>query len=728
MLLNKNKTTSLNNVFSKLVGNVKILIDSNNKIYLQSINSNDFLKNNSFKCFKIEPKLSYGNVLNKYSNQLYGLNKNIFFDSLNDNLFSEGFKVSSEQMFNENFCYTAPIFIYNKETIPDYFIIFKIPENLYETISKEDILNYPIFLKYDIKNKEIGEFLQSNDYPKRVYQKDLTKSKRYFLNGINFLNGNTSKSLIFYDDSNKTQEQISTDLILKFKENNIISSNYFLLEFLFNDSKNLNNKNIYKGFYFYKNEISELKLDIEKHNHFFQYKILENNYNEIDREKFNINNELGVDLYLSEDINYIPNSLYELHLNVLNDKNNNFYSIRNYENKTLKLTNKEINFADIFGIKPQSNFIIPGKILNSLDYANLVLTCEKVKNQRQLFYNGDYISIVSGVVDYYEWRIIANENMCCYTDWCYYQPPIIKDSSDQVTLINEDDSNIIMVSFDRIYHFDETDTILLSCGGVYGINQREIKIEKIEYDIDNEKTILTFVDKNGDIFNFLYNIGVVEIIWIKKPYWYTHFNPLGDDDYVASKISKAFNVFPNKTFDVFRQNNKVVFKSKFRGIDFSKYKFVYNFSKSNTLLDNFKINDKKLQGTNIYSKWETKLFSRNRGIINFTGEMIDNGKLRFSVEKEWSNNNITGNELIETKKGKYPLVPKFIEQNKIWYSNYLENFNNKDNIFENLDDYHIYSVYSNKDEIIPSAFQKIMASYIFYPELIKLDLIDLQNI
>ena len=123
----------------RISGNVKITVDSNSGIWLNSIDSNQEMSNSSYKAFRISSDSSYDKDLFKFFNEgktpsqfVFGLlgeggtvqnQINDLSDSYNF-FYSSGVSPLISERYSEDFSYLAPIWL--GDDIPDHFVIFKV--------------------------------------------------------------------------------------------------------------------------------------------------------------------------------------------------------------------------------------------------------------------------------------------------------------------------------------------------------------------------------------------------------------------------------------------------------------------------------------------------------------------------------------------------------------------------------------------------------------------------
>ena len=127
----------------KLTGNVKITIDSDDNIWLNSIDANKELANSKFKKFSIEDTSSYPVDLYKFFDEgntpeeiVFDLHQkfstpdsvSVKYEDQYDLFYAMGAQLNISNQYKEKNSFFAPIWI--KDTLPDYFIICRIKDPL----------------------------------------------------------------------------------------------------------------------------------------------------------------------------------------------------------------------------------------------------------------------------------------------------------------------------------------------------------------------------------------------------------------------------------------------------------------------------------------------------------------------------------------------------------------------------------------------------------------------
>lgn len=427
----------------KLTGNIKITIDSNQDIWLNTIDANIELSSNRFKKFKLAKDGSYAFDIRKLldngrldSKTLYTLN-NKDESSVKTNISEQyntfywsGCEYFPSLMYNEEFSCLAPLWI--DKIVPDYFVIFSsssvISDNLKSDIEnfKDAIIrNSRVVKVFSLKeNTNIGTYIRSiinsnvyNSSPIRVNFENL-KSITY--RGVDFQNG-------IYTEKNELVDDFITEdnpilyfeerIIQGFERNNLICYNLLNLEFLFNDTESYENEiRRYFGFYINENELSTFTIDEEA---------FSQNYVDIPRNKVKVDNSSDFDVFdnsgisiaanlqtntkvpsselvkESERIFYIKGkyNIYKIDDTIIDDvKGNNFFS-RPYAN--IKTSQTYLQLSDITGFS-SPKFVAKTEIKENFGFPFEVDITSR-------FNDADSISLIyqKGNIQK-EWRVVGN--------------------------------------------------------------------------------------------------------------------------------------------------------------------------------------------------------------------------------------------------------------------------------------------------------------------------------
>jgi len=270
-----------------LTTNVKIMVDSNYKLSLDSIESNDRLSLDRYKKFSFNKKNFYDEIIPtfyketpselayyiKYDNDV-DVMSNEFKDQYSE-LYSYGAKnITNNKSYKEEYEYFAPLYI-DVNKLPDSFIIFRVDGPGLGILNKDNfkteiLKKFKTIKLFNLKKETpIGEWLDlnfvSNDsFPPAPLEVDFRSLEFTKWNGIDFSNGGYSSKSFFMDDIWETEREIfelEKTFFDNYKNNGLVFPNILNLSFLFDDNpstpdfKRKWSINRYYGFY-----LDELKL------------------------------------------------------------------------------------------------------------------------------------------------------------------------------------------------------------------------------------------------------------------------------------------------------------------------------------------------------------------------------------------------------------------------------------------------------------------------------------
>lgn len=274
----------------KLTGNVKISVDSDGQLWLNSIDANDELSSSRYKKFPIGPGSTYQKDLSTF---VGGVPTDILFDLyevddqyLNtkrtpseqyDNFYTYGVEQLKSKFYDEDFSFFAPMWL--RKNIPDYFIILRLPhpleEESYDNTVPQDERLKRFFAKGDIvktfdirETSKLGSYLRKivNDsrFIDRPIEVSFEKDNPTVWNGIDYAQGAiTGKGEFLYDFYTEDRPILEFEEYITngFSRNGIVSTNLMNIEFLFNDEEvKMYSINRYVGFYVSENQLAEIEI------------------------------------------------------------------------------------------------------------------------------------------------------------------------------------------------------------------------------------------------------------------------------------------------------------------------------------------------------------------------------------------------------------------------------------------------------------------------------------
>ena len=132
----------------KITGNVKITLDSEGEVWLNSMDANPTLSDQKYKKYRVSGELSYGKDIQKFFSggkiQRFSLNPDVIFEvgkftdgenkpvenfaSQYDFFYGSGASTLVDRNYAENYKFFQPLWL--KDELPDFFVVFKVPEPL----------------------------------------------------------------------------------------------------------------------------------------------------------------------------------------------------------------------------------------------------------------------------------------------------------------------------------------------------------------------------------------------------------------------------------------------------------------------------------------------------------------------------------------------------------------------------------------------------------------------
>ena len=291
LYLNNINTSSINDIQSsymmirtnpKLSGNIKLVIDDNSNLYLDTFAINNELSENKYKKRPISCDSYYSNDIRNIfktisSDSLYSIpiNGDNFNSVINEqfiDIYNYGVKLNNNRSYSENFAMLAPLWI--NETLPDYFIIFKI-ENFKDnkSLSATDRLKYCIengtLIKFfDMRrNSKLGKYLRNHQSEISNYMTSGHISNNLYNSwyGISIDAGIITNAHEPLYEIDKIDSQVNYDEYITrgYERNRLLNPYLINLEFLFNDNNSANlSINQYIGFFVYNHEFKSIyKID-----------------------------------------------------------------------------------------------------------------------------------------------------------------------------------------------------------------------------------------------------------------------------------------------------------------------------------------------------------------------------------------------------------------------------------------------------------------------------------
>lgn len=397
MAISYKKITPFDTSFSlvrtnpKLTGNIKLVVDTNQNLYFESIEADSELSKDKYKAYPIDPNSQHDSNLYKYFSNgntpesiVFSLKTNVSLSSTSSNFadqydFSEyfaGARYCISKNYSEKFKYFAPLYL--NSDLPEKFVIFKIPGASHLPISQTKE-NYPynkkehlrsildgaqIIKTFDLSaDSNIGRYIrkmQSNPlYPTQSLNFPFNRGLLSSYSGISYKAGCYTEKFENLQDliiGGKTITDFEEYVTLGFERNGIIYPHILNLEFLFDDTADDFEFNRYFGIYC--NTVDLLGLDFDLSDHaaigLNSPTITDPNTYEYAQIPFTQTNSNGIDLKFHSIPSAVSTALTTLDgagILAIEDKLGNLHKIQSVDTPNSKLTisSKSIDLSLLHG-------------------------------------------------------------------------------------------------------------------------------------------------------------------------------------------------------------------------------------------------------------------------------------------------------------------------------------------------------------------------------------------
>ena len=265
-----------------LTTNIKLMVKSDYKLYLDSIDSNDDLSLSRFKKYAINKKDRYDrlipNFFNKFPSDLaFDIKYDNDVDSMKDDFkhqYDEIYQYGARNIINnrsysEEFEYFAPLYIF-PDNLPNSFIIFRVDDPGLDIYNKDNfseliVKNFKTVKRFDLTKKSpLGEWLDINytrndSFPISPLDIDFKRNEFSKWYGIDYKTGGYVNKSIFLEEwfgEEKEIFEMEKFIFDGYKDKKVVFPNILNLSFLFDDTPSTADRkrkwslNRYYGFYF----------------------------------------------------------------------------------------------------------------------------------------------------------------------------------------------------------------------------------------------------------------------------------------------------------------------------------------------------------------------------------------------------------------------------------------------------------------------------------------------
>lgn len=291
-----NRNISLESTNTRLTGNIKLVMDMNSNLFLESINSNTTLSSIMFKGFPYNEVISHGENIKNFIDMNFVSTEDLFtvasdnpqlidtnFENQISTIYKYGCYSEASQVIDENLRFFAPIYLNDFKNWPNYFIIIRqssdtiLSSEYYTSKSVVDLVKSGTVIEIIplIKLKKIFETMQKSS----IYLNfdDDKNDDSVVVEGLDFSTGLYGRRLYtgFSDIVNNetTMTEFNNTISNMFKNTGLIFSNILNLEFAFTDFETDGFAN-YAGFYISTEELQSIQ---ELKDHPFPTKFILNN-------------------------------------------------------------------------------------------------------------------------------------------------------------------------------------------------------------------------------------------------------------------------------------------------------------------------------------------------------------------------------------------------------------------------------------------------------------------
>ena len=292
----ENTSYELLRVNPKLTGNIKVVVDSDSNLYLDTFKVSVALSQQKYRKIKLNPNEYYGRTLmsklgGMSSDDLYKIEDNCYelfatcntLDEQYYDTYNSGVRTNNDHLYSENFSILAPLCV--KKILPDFFIIFKVKDYANIPTNSERIKyflsNGEIVKIFDLReNSNVGKYIRNIYKHSKDFVGDIYTAYNYneynIFNGISLERGIVSN---IYESASlernlKNQTAMNDWYTLGFQRNRLVSKNIVNFEFMFNDtSEKMFSLNTYFGLYVKMNGEDEdfTLIDIDPETHDVTY-------------------------------------------------------------------------------------------------------------------------------------------------------------------------------------------------------------------------------------------------------------------------------------------------------------------------------------------------------------------------------------------------------------------------------------------------------------------------
>ena len=260
----------------KLTTNIKIIVNSSGKLFLESFDANEILSNSLYKSVAIDARSTFDKDLASFYSArntpkeiAYSIKQNSdnssvlsTYDSQYEMFYASGTEAITSEIYTEDLGILAPLWI--EDQIPDYFIVFRIDDpvafNMVGQTSSENgiseattsinftenVLNSCTAIKtFNLtESSDLGKYIRNyknqQTFPKSPFFLNLQSDQMTQYRGISYSDGRfVDKGEILYSEFyGKDKSIIEQEYFITngFERNGVVIANILNLQYLFTDT------------------------------------------------------------------------------------------------------------------------------------------------------------------------------------------------------------------------------------------------------------------------------------------------------------------------------------------------------------------------------------------------------------------------------------------------------------------------------------------------------------
>lgn len=412
----------------KLTTNIKIIVNSSGKLFLESFDANEILSNSLYKSVAIDARSTFDKDLASFYSArntpkeiAYSIKQNSdnssvlsTYDSQYEMFYASGTEAITSEIYTEDLGILAPLWI--EDQIPDYFIVFRIDDpvafNMVGQTSSENgiseattsinftenVLNSCTAIKtFNLtESSDLGKYIRNyknqQTFPKSPFFLNLQSDQMTQYRGISYSDGRfVDKGEILYSEFyGKDKSIIEQEYFITngFERNGVVIANILNLQYLFTDTTSSEfSINRYFGCYANMVEEGSFKIDGESfYTNSAKEKTQTPKLPSIDAlEKlsyYSMNNPNGIVLYyqpeslVTETGALTPSRAEELEsIFVVKDKQGSLHTVKkgsSWDSDSIRLSDTQVNVSDFSGYTPSIGFfdteLLVGKAKSSTSW------------------------------------------------------------------------------------------------------------------------------------------------------------------------------------------------------------------------------------------------------------------------------------------------------------------------------------------------------------------------